>query len=64
MAEELRIVLAALLRKARMGHYADFLKEGVRALSWAIRDGGRGAYKRRATSGSSREGTPSGRYLR
>jgi len=36
MADELKIGLAELLRKARMGHDADFLKEGVRALSQAI----------------------------
>jgi len=36
MADELRIGLAELLRKARMEHDADFLKEGVRALSQAI----------------------------
>jgi putative transposase len=36
MADELRIGLAELLRKARIGHDADFLKEGVRALSQAI----------------------------
>ncbi len=33
MADELRIGLAQLLRKAQMEHDADFLKEGVRALS-------------------------------
>ncbi len=36
MADELRIGLAGLLRKAQMEHDADFLKEGVRALSQAI----------------------------
>ena len=36
MADELRIGLAQLLRKARIGHDTDFLKEGVRALSQAI----------------------------
>jgi putative transposase len=36
MADELRIGLAELLRKAQMEHDADFLKEGVRALSQAI----------------------------
>jgi hypothetical protein len=37
MADELRIgLLAELLRKARMEHDADFLKEGVRALSRAV----------------------------
>jgi putative transposase len=36
MADELRIGLAQLLRKAQMEHDADFLKEGVRALSQAI----------------------------
>jgi hypothetical protein len=33
MADELRIGLQELLRKARMEHDADFLKEGVRVLS-------------------------------
>lgn len=36
MADELRIGLAELLRKAQMEHDADFLKEGVRALSQAL----------------------------
>lgn len=36
MADELRIGLAKLLRKAQMEHDADFLKEGVRALSQAL----------------------------
>jgi hypothetical protein len=36
MADELRIGLSELLRKARMGHDADFLKEGVRVLSQAL----------------------------
>jgi hypothetical protein len=36
MADELRIGLAELLRKARMEHDADFLKEGVRAPSQAV----------------------------
>lgn len=36
MADELRIGLAQLLRKARMEHDAGFLKEGVRTLSQAI----------------------------
>jgi transposase-like protein len=36
MADELRIGLAELLRKAQMEHDADFLKEGVRVLSQAI----------------------------
>ncbi len=36
MADELRIGLAELLRKARMEHDADFLKEGVRLLSQVI----------------------------
>lgn len=36
MADELRIGLKELLRKAQMEHDADFLKEGVRALSQAI----------------------------
>ena len=36
MADELRIGLAELLRKARIGHDTDFLKEGVRVLSQAI----------------------------
>jgi putative transposase len=36
MADQLRIELAQLLRKAQMEHNADFLKEGVRALSQAL----------------------------
>jgi transposase-like protein len=36
MADELRIGLAELLRKARMEHDADLLKEGVRVLSQAL----------------------------
>jgi len=36
MADELRIGLARLLRKAQMEHDADFLKEGVRVLSQAL----------------------------
>jgi hypothetical protein len=36
MADELRIGLAKLLRKARMDQDADFLKEGVRVLSQAL----------------------------
>ncbi len=36
MADELRIGLAELLRKAQMEHDADFLKDGVRALSQAL----------------------------
>ena len=36
MADELRIGLAELLRKARMEHDAGFLKEGVRVLSQAL----------------------------
>ena len=36
MADELRIGLAGLLRKAQMEHDADFLKEGVRVLSQAL----------------------------
>jgi hypothetical protein len=36
MADELRMGLAQLLRKARMEHNADFLKEGVRVLSQAL----------------------------
>ena len=36
MADELRIGLAELLRKARMEHDADFLKESVRVLSQAL----------------------------
>ena len=36
MADELRIGLTELLRKAQMDHDAEFLKEGVRALSQAI----------------------------
>jgi Transposase, Mutator family len=36
MADEMRIGLAQLLRKAHMDHDADFLKEGVRALSQAL----------------------------
>ena len=36
MADELRMGLARLLRKARMEHNADCLKEGVRVLSQAL----------------------------
>jgi putative transposase len=36
MADKMRIGLAQLLRKAQMEHDADFLKEGVRALSQAL----------------------------
>jgi hypothetical protein len=36
MADELRMGFAQLLRKARMEHNADFLKEGVRVLSQAL----------------------------
>lgn len=36
MADELRIGLAQLLRKAQIEHNTDFLKEGVRALSQAL----------------------------
>jgi putative transposase len=36
MADELRIGLKELLRKARMEHDADLLKEGVRVLSQAL----------------------------
>jgi hypothetical protein len=36
MADELRIGLAKLLRKAQVQGDADFLKEGVRALSQAL----------------------------
>ena len=36
MADELRIGLTRLLRKAQMEHDADFLKEGVRVLSEAL----------------------------
>ena len=36
MADELRIGLAGLLRKAQMEHDADFLKEGIRVLSQAL----------------------------
>lgn len=36
MADDLRTGLAELLRKAQMEHDADFLKEGVRALSQAL----------------------------
>jgi hypothetical protein len=36
MADELRIGLQELLRKARMEHDADLLKEGVRVLSQAL----------------------------
>jgi putative transposase len=36
MADEMRIGLAQLLRKAQMEHDADFLKEGLRALSQAL----------------------------
>jgi hypothetical protein len=47
MADELRIGLSELLRKAQMEGDAEFLKEGVRALSQGPDgDGGRGAYRR------------------
>jgi transposase-like protein len=36
MADEMRIGLAQLLRKAQVQGDADFLKEGVRALSQAL----------------------------
>src|SRR4051812_22177021 len=36
MADELRIGLAELLRKVQIEHDADFLKEGIRALSQAL----------------------------
>lgn len=36
MADELRIGFSELLRKARMEHDMDFLKEGVRVLSQAL----------------------------
>ncbi len=36
MADQLRMGLAELLRKAQMEHDADFLKEGVRVLSQAL----------------------------
>jgi transposase-like protein len=36
VADELRIGLTQLLRKAQMEHDADFLKEGVRVLSQAL----------------------------
>jgi hypothetical protein len=36
MADELRIGLSELLRKAMLDHDADFLKEGVRLLSQAL----------------------------
>jgi hypothetical protein len=36
MADELRIGLQELLRKARIEHDADLLKEGVRVLSQAL----------------------------
>ncbi len=36
MADELRIGLSELLRKAQVEHDTDFLKEGVRALSQAL----------------------------
>ena len=36
MADELRIGLVELLRKAKMDQDADFLKEGVRVLSQAL----------------------------
>jgi hypothetical protein len=36
MADELRIGLERLLRKAHIEHDADFLREGVRALSQAL----------------------------
>jgi hypothetical protein len=40
MADELRIGLAGLLRKAQMEHDVDFLKEGVRVLSQALMEMG------------------------
>ena len=40
MADELRIGLAGLLRKAQMEHDADFLKEGFRVLSQALMEMG------------------------
>ena len=36
MADELRIGLKELLRKATMEYDADFLKEGIRVLSQAL----------------------------
>ena len=36
MAQELRIVLSELLRKAMIEHDTGFLKEGVRVLSQAL----------------------------
>ena len=36
MADELRVELSELLRKAKMEHDADFLREGVRVLSQAL----------------------------
>ena len=41
MADELSIGLKELLRKARMEHYPDLLKEGVRVLSQALIESGR-----------------------
>ena len=40
MADDLRIGLAGLLRKAQMEHDADFLKEGFRVLSQALMEMG------------------------
>src|SRR5215210_1212668 len=40
MADELRIGLSELLRKAMIEHDADFLKEGVRVLSQALMEMG------------------------
>jgi putative transposase len=36
MADEMRVGLLELLRKAEMEHDADFLREGVRVLSQAL----------------------------
>jgi putative transposase len=36
MADQLRIGLQELLRKARIEHDSDFLKEGIRVLSQAL----------------------------
>ncbi len=52
MPDELRVGLSELLRKARMGHDTDFLKEGVRVLSQTLMEMKveRGIWVRGATS--------------
>ena len=62
MADELRIGLKELLSKAHMEHDADFLKEGVRALSQALMEMeveehiGAGRYERTAGRSAHRNG--------